>query len=267
MPAVPRRLWSGLVLAGLAIGLAGLIIGVAAASPASAASLGACGASIALAPGDIGSCSEVVSDTGNSTSAQVDVALVISTTSTSGGGTPGSGVGTEAVLDGLANGLQVTVKDTNTNQTFNLGTIYCRTDSSQLRRAPYYPKAAYCASTSISQTVATNVDNAKFGDTFEISWSFPPAAGNPYQGSGARIQLASTYTGTGGSGTLGASTGPDGGQLAAGTPTTGARLPESLGQLLLGAGVILVLAGMFAYMRGQRNRPFEPPMSRQPPTS
>jgi len=244
----PRRLWSVLVAVGLVMGAAGIVIAVAAASPASAASLGVCGASIALAPGDTGSCLETVSDTSNSTSTPVKVTLVINTVSTSGGGAPGSGVGTEAVLDGQSTGLQVLVKDVTTGRNFNLGTVSC-------------PNAAYCASTSRAQTVATNVDNSSFGDSFEIIWSFPIAAGNPYQGAAATIQLASTYTGTGGSGVLGASTGPNGGVLAASTPTTGARLPETVGQLLVGAGVLLALIGMFLYMRGQRNRPFQPPNS------
>ena len=252
-----RRLGAAFVLAGLVAGSLGALVEVAVANSALALGLDVCGASRSIVPGDAGSCSETVRDTSNSTSIQVNVALVISTTSTSGGGASGSGVGTEAVLDGQPNGLQVNVTDSNTGQTFSLGTIYCRTDSSKLSRAPVYPNASYCTSSSRSQTV----DNASFSNTFVIRWSFPLAADNPYQGSGATVQLQSTYTGAGGSGTLGASTGPNGGALAASTPTTGARLPETLGQLLVGAGVLLALVGMFLYMRGQRSRPFPPPTS------
>lgn len=105
--------------------------------------------------------------------------------------------------------------------------------------------------------------NARFSHNFAIGWSFPLAAGNPYQGAGGTVLLQSTYTGTGasgtgGSGTLGASTGPSGGQLAASTPTTGAALPETLAKLLLGAGFLLALAGVLLYLRGQRTRPFQP---------
>lgn len=257
----PRSLWSTLVMAGALTGATGVVIGIAAASSVAAASLGACGGSVSVAPGDSGSCSETVSDTSNSTSTPVDVSLVINTTSLSGGGSSGSGIATEAVLDGLPSGLQVTITDTSTGQTFNLGTISCYTDSTE-KTPGTYPDAAYCASSSSQQTVATDVDNASFSNTFKISWSFPLGSGNPYQGSGATIQLSSTYTGTGtGSGTLGASTGPSGGQLAASTPTTGVQLPETLGQLLLGSGVLLILAGMFLYVRRQRNEPFEPPAS------
>jgi len=250
----PHHVWSTLTTVGLIVGAAGAVAAVAATMPASAASLGACGGSIALAPGDTGSCSETVSDTSDSTSTPVNVSLVINTTSTSGGGTAGSGAGTEAVLDGLASGLQVSVKDTTTGHTFSLGTISCYTDSSESAAASY-PDATYCASSSKSQTVASDVDNASFGDSFVISWSFPLAAGNLYQGGGAIVQIASSYTGsTSGSGTLGASTGPTGGVLGASTPTTGAALPELVGELLLSVGFLLVLTGMYFYAGRQRRQ-------------
>jgi hypothetical protein len=60
---------------------------------------------------------------------------------------------------------------------------------------------------------------------------------------------------------LGASTGPSSGQLAASTPVTGPALPETLGEALLGGGVLMILAGTFLYLRWQRNDPFEPPAS------
>lgn len=251
------RPWSALVAAGVVLGSAGFLVGVATSNPASAASLGVCGSSISLMPGASGSCTETVIDP-NTTSTQVNVTVLLSTSSASGGGTPGSGMATEAVLDGRPNGLQVTVTDETTPQTFTLGAVSCYTDSSKSTAATY-PNAAYCVSTSSVQTVATNVSNSSFSDTFKISWSFPLAAGNPYQGSGATVQLASTYTGTTGGGVLGATTGPHGGQLAASTPTTGASLPEALGKLLLGAGVLLALIGVLVYLRDQRTRPLRPP--------
>lgn len=256
----PRQVWSTLVLAGLLFGVVGVATEVAAASPASAAAVGACGKSMSLAPGAQGSCSETVSDTSNNTSAQVQVNLVVATTSTSGGGAGDSGIGTEAILDGRPGGLHVTVTDTTTGQTFSLGTIFCYRDSGKSAPATY-PNAAYCDSSSGLQRVATNVNNASFTNTFLVAWSFPLAAGNPYQGAGATVQLQSTYVGATGSGTLGVSTGPSGGQLAASTPTTGAELPETLAQFLLSAGVLLAIVGALLFMRGQRNRPLKPPTS------
>ncbi|HUY07936.1 MAG TPA: hypothetical protein VMW80_00580 [Candidatus Dormibacteraeota bacterium] len=215
---------------------------------------------MSLEPGGSGSCSETVSDTSNSASSLVNVFLVIDTTSSSEGGTLGSKIGTEAVLDGRFSGLQVSVTDTTTGRTFGLGPFSCYADST--RSAPAsYPDSSYCLSSTKKQTVASNVGNATFRNTFAVKWSFPLASGNPYQGSGARIQLQTVYVASSGGGTLGASTGPNGGPLAASTPTTGARLPETLGQLLLGAGVLIALVGMFLYMRGGRTRPSLPPTS------
>jgi hypothetical protein len=106
--------------------------------------------------------------------------------------------------------------------------------------------------------------NARFSHNFVISWSFPLAAGNPYEGGGVTIQLQSTYTGTTRGSVQGASTGTSGtgtsgGQLAASIPTTGAAPPQMLGKLLLGAGFLLALAGVLLYFRGQRSRSCQPP--------
>ena len=225
-----------------------------------------------LVPGATGSCSATISDTTLNTSTPVDVALVVNTTSSSGGHTSGSGIATEALLDGQpgqTDGLQVTITDTSSNQTFSLGAVSCYSDSGKSTLASY-PNAAYCVSSSRSQTVASNVGNASFSNDFVISWSFPLAAGNPYQGGGVTIQLQFTYTGTTSGSALGASTttsgtgtsgtGTSGGQLAASTstPATGAALPETLAKLLLGAGFLLALAGVILYLRGQRTRPFQP---------
>jgi hypothetical protein len=228
-----------------------------------------------LVPGATGSCSGTISDTTLNTSTPVDVALVVNTTSSSGGHTSGSGIATEALLDGQTDGLQVTITDTSSNQTFSLGAVSCYSDSGKSTLASY-PNAAYCVSSSRSQTVASNVGNASFSNDFVISWSFPLAASNPYEGGGVTIQLQFTYTGTTSGAVRGASTttsgtttsgtgtsgtGTSGGQLAAstGTPTTGAALPETLAKLLLGAGFLLALAGVLLYLRGQWSRPFQPP--------
>jgi hypothetical protein len=173
----------------------------------------------------------------------------------------GGGVATEALLDGQpgqTDGLQVTIADTRTNQTFSLGAVSCYTDSCKLTLA-IYPNAAYSVSSSSSQTVARNVGNARFSNNFAISESFPLAAGTPYEGGRATIQLRSTYTGTGNSGTIGTGTGPHRGQPAASTPRARSELPETLGKLLPGAGFRLALAGVLLYLRGQRSRPFQPP--------
>jgi len=252
----PRRVWSVVVAVGMLTGTIGLLIGIAAANPASAASLGACGGAISLVPGAKGSCTETVSDTSDPRSTPVNVTLVIDTTSKSGGGLPGSGTATEAVLDGLPSGLHVTVTDTTSGHVFALGTILCYTDPSASTAAAY-PNSAYCSSSSTAETVASDVNNATFDDTFKIHWWLPRTSGNPYQGSAGSIELTSTYTGTSGSGTLGASTGPSGGQLAASTPVTGADLPETVGRLLLGAGVVLILFGLFLYMKSRDARPSE----------
>ncbi|MGA2872131.1 MAG: hypothetical protein ABSF27_00835 [Candidatus Dormibacteria bacterium] len=251
----PRRLWSRLVVAGLLTGAAGIVVGVAGLVPASAAVLGACGISTTLVPGDSGSCSGIISDTTSpSYSGPVDVTLVIGTTSSSAGRASGSGTGTEALLDGQADGLQVTVTDTTTGQTFALGPISCYTDSTKTVLASY-PNAAYCVSSSSSQIVATSVQNTTFSDNFVIDWSFPLAATNPYEGSGATITLVATFTGATAGGVLGASTGPAGGVLGASTPTTGAGLPGTLSSLLLVMGIAMVLAGVIVYRIDRNSAP------------
>jgi hypothetical protein len=216
-------------VAGLLTGAAGIVVGVAGLVPASAAVLGACGISTTLVPGDSGSCSGIISDTTSpSYSGPVDVTLVIGTTSSSAGRASGSGTGTEALLDGQADGLQVTVT---------------------------YPNAAYCVSSSSSQIVATSVQNTTFSDNFVIDWSFPLAATNPYEGSGATITLVATFTGATAGGVLGASTGPAGGVLGASTPTTGAGLPGTLSSLLLVMGIAMVLAGVIVYRIDRNSAP------------
>jgi hypothetical protein len=243
-----------------------MVVALAALTPASAALMQSCGTPASVVPGASGSCSLTVSDTNaGGYKGQVDVAVALYTTSTSDGQTRGSGVGTEALLDGQPDGLLATVIDTTTNQQFDFGTFTCyknRTESSPAA----YPNASYCASSSRFQTVATNMDIATFSNSFVIHWRFPLAAGNPYQGGRAKIILQSAFTGTSGSGTLGVSTGPtspNGGVLAASTttPTTGAQLPEGIAKLLLGAGILLALAGVLLSKREHRTGLFQPPKS------
>jgi hypothetical protein len=195
------RLGTALMVAGFVAGSLGAVVGIATANPTSAAGLNVCGNSLSMAPGDSGTCSEIISDTSAPTNTStVDVTVVIATVSTSGGGSPTATppAATEALLDGTSTGLQVvSITDTNTGQTFSLGSVSCYTDSS-MATAASYPTAAYCESTSPSELVASSVDNATFSNTFVINWSFPLAAGNPYQGSGATISVTATFTGTGG---------------------------------------------------------------------
>jgi len=258
--------WSWLVVAGSLVGASAMVVALAGLTPASAALLQSCDTPASVVPGASGSCSLTVSDTnGAGYKGQVDVAVALYTTSNSGGRTTGSGIGTEALLDGEPDGLQATVTDTTTNQQFVLGTITCYTNRTETSPASY-PNASYCASSSRFQTVASDVDNASFSNNVVIHWWFPVAAGNPYQCGRAKIILQSTFTGTGGSGTLGAGTGPtspNGGVLAASTtaPTTGAQLPEGLAELLLGAGILLALAGVLMSKREHLTGRFQPPTS------
>jgi hypothetical protein len=157
----------------------------------------------------------------------------------------------------------VTVTDTTSGQTFVLGAISCYTNSTKTAPASY-PNAAYCVSSSSSQTVATSVQNTTFSDNFVIDWSFPLAATNPYEGSGATITLDATFTGataggargastTGGQhgGLLGASTtgGQHGGVLGASSPVTGAQLPIVLSCVLIVLGLGLVFSGLWVWRR------------------
>jgi hypothetical protein len=158
--------------------------------------LQSCGTPASVVPGASGSCSLTVSDTNaGGYKGQVDVAVALYTTSNSGGRATGSGVGTEALLDGQPDALQATVIDTTTNQQFDFGTFTCYKNRNE-RSPAAYPNASYCASSSRFQTVATNVNNASFSNNFVIHWWFPPAAGNPYQCGRAKIILQSAFTGT-----------------------------------------------------------------------
>jgi hypothetical protein len=188
----------------------------------------------------------------------VDVTVALYTTSRSAGWITRGAVGTEAVLDGQPGGLQVTVIDTTTRKRFVLGWVSCYTDPTETSPASY-PDAAFCTSSSSFQTVATSVQNASFSNNFLIYWSFPASAGNPYQGSAATIIIEATFTGAASGEVLGASTGPNGGQLAASTPTTGAALPEVLGTLLPATGIFLVLTGALLYRRRPRFGDGRPP--------
>ncbi len=259
LPLRRRPLWSVLVMAGILIGASGLVAGVATLIPASASTLQSCGIAAMVVPGASGSCSGTISDTsGSSYNGLVDVTVAIYTSSMSAGHTVGSGVGTEALLDGQDTGLQVSVIDTSTRRKFALGPASCYTDSTKSAPASY-PNAAYCESSSSSQAVASSAQNASFSNNFVIRWWFPWKAGNPYQGSAATVTLDATFTGATGGGVLAASTGPAGGVLGASTPSTGAALPETISAALLATGLLLVLAGVAVYRRRQGANAGRPP--------
>ncbi len=250
------RLAAVLVTAGFVSGSLGAVMGIAAANAALAQGLNICGSSLSLAPGDSGTCSETISDTAAPTNTStVNVTVVVSSVSTSGGGSPTATppVATEALLDGTSSGLQVVITDLTTGSTFALGPVSCYTDSSKTTKATY-PTAAYCASTSKPQRVASSVDNAKFSNTFQIKWEFPIGAGNPYQGAAATISLTPTFTGATGGAVKGASTTrgsttPHGGVSGASTPATGAGLPLVLSRILIVAGLALLFSGLLVWRR------------------
>lgn len=282
--ARPRlRLGAALVVAGLLTGGVGTVVGIAAATVASAAGLSACGSSLAIVPGDSGTCSQTITDSTSPTNTStVDVTVVVSTVSTSGGGAPSATppVATEAPLDGTPSGLQVvSITDTQTGATVHLGAISCYTDSTKTSPASY-PTAAYCASSSSPQLIASDVDNATFSNTLVIKWAFPLAAGNPYQGGGATISITPTFTGVASQQVVPRSTPtptvtptptPSGGVLGqsttsptpspsvspkkhhavlgASTPTTGADVPIVLSRVLIVVGLGLLFAGLVIWRR------------------
>jgi len=285
----PTRLHLGMLLvaSGLLAGGLGTVVGIAAANPVSAAdAMNICSMTQQILPGDGGSCTETIRDTSDpSYTGSVNVTLVVSTVSQSGGGspntvTPGTApgptpVGTEALLDGQPNGLQVP-RISDADHIYQMGTLACFSGPPPSPFASY-PLAGYCDSRSAVQLVASNVDNATFSDTITIYWSFPITAGNPYQGGSATISITPTFTGVpGGPVTL-----PPGpvssvsprptptsvvkGQsttsptpsppvhhqkvLGAKMPTTGAQLPIYLSRILIVVGLVLLFLGLWMWRR------------------
>lgn len=272
----PMRLGTILVLAGFLIGSLGGVVGIAATASVSAGALNVCGSSVRIVPGDSGRCSERISDTlARSATGAVDVTVVISTLSMSGGGLPTATppVATEALLDGRLSGLQVLIIDTNSARTFTLGSVACYTDASK-ETPSSYPAAAYCTSVSRPELVASSVDRAKFSATFAIRWSLPINAGNPYQGGGATISIALMFTATESTappetpatvppaptlagGILGTHASPTPspsvhyGVLGASIPASGAQLPVVAPRVLIVIGLLVVFAGLWVWRRGR----------------
>ncbi|MGA9775876.1 MAG: hypothetical protein WBU92_08140, partial [Candidatus Dormiibacterota bacterium] len=236
-----------LVSAALAFaGLFGVGLGVVAAltaAPVSAAGFTVCGQTVSLAPGDSGTCMDTVTWSGaTSYSGPVNVALDVSTQANSAGSALGPGVGTEAVLDGTATGLQVTVTDS-AGSTYSIGTVSCF-GSAPPSASASPPHAAYCQSSDQNQQVATSQPKG-YSDTFSVHWLLPLAAGNQYQGGGATVTLGAVLTGTASGAVFGASTQQGG----ASTPGTGAQLPAYLSWALVLVGLVAILVGFWLWRR------------------
>lgn len=110
------------------------------------------------------------------------IGLKVSTSSQAGS------PGTEALLDGQPDGLQVIILDSYGN-TFGVGSVTCQGS---------YPNASTCSSSNQGQLVAKvghtfvnaggSVDSG-WSDTFVVNYALPFAAANPYQGGTAAIVL------------------------------------------------------------------------------
>jgi hypothetical protein len=248
----------GLVSAGM-----GIVIAVAAATPVAAAGLsipGCAGVPVTLAPGDSGSCNTTFNLSGHGSPGQVF--LNVTTTSTS----EGAGVGTEALIDGIGTGLQITLIDATSGNTYGIGTVGC---------TGTYPDATPCSSSDSMQSVSSSSITADT-DVITVSWNFPIQASNPYQGGKATVNLQEAYSGgsvppaaistpsptptpTPTSGVLGAHTTPTpspnrqhhSGVLGASTstPTTGAQVPIIFSRVLIVLGLALILVGLWVWRR------------------
>ena len=255
--------WTGLSAAAMALGLllasAGLLLTLTAA-PVDAATLSCNGAlaTASLVPGDSGSCTFSYSETAAQLGNPFTVTLDIDSTSTSGGGSAGSETATEALLDGQATGLQVTVTDSNGNS-FGLGTSSC---------SATYPGATTCSSKDDDQAVPGTTATSSWSDTFTISWSLPLAAGNPYQGGSATVTVTPYYNGTpapspspspsptGGALAATSSPSPTGAVSAVSTPSTGAGPTSTASLVLIALGMVLLLIGAsgVGWASGSRRR-------------
>ncbi|MHB1501822.1 MAG: hypothetical protein ACYCYK_11765 [Candidatus Dormibacteria bacterium] len=237
---------------GFLSGALGILMGVAAATPVSAAPTlvitGCTGAVTILVPGDSGSCNVTFNLSGHGNPG--NVYLSATTTSTSAG----AGVGTEALLDGLPTGLQVTLTDATSGNAYRIGAVSC---------TGTYPSASSCSSGDSLQPVSASSITATPTDVVTVSWNFPRQAGNLYQGASATVNLQEEYSGTtvqpnnvskpGGSGAvLGQHTTKPGGSqgtLGASTPTTGAQLPIAISRVLIVFGLLLVFGGLWVWRR------------------
>jgi hypothetical protein len=203
------------------------------ATPVEAAtvSCSATHAATPLVPGASGTCIFSYTETAQQAEHQrFSVTLDVDTLSRSGGA-PGK-TASEALLDGRASGLNVSVSDSARN-TFGTGTPSCR---------GIYPKATPCSSMDHGQAVRGGVGITQWSDTFTVAWSLPRSAGNPYQAGSATITLTVHFIGASGSQT-GPSATPTSGVLASSTPVTGVGSNPFPGLVLIAAGFGLLLIG------------------------
>jgi hypothetical protein len=253
-----------IAIVGFASGGIGIGMAAAAATPVSAAGLvipGCSGLPVTLAPGDSGSCNVTFSLGGS----PGQVYLSATTSSASGG----TGIGSEALLDGAGTGLQITLVDANSGTSYGIGSVSCTGG---------YPDATPCSSADSTQTVSSSAITSSNTDVVTVGWDFPIQASNPYQGGTATVTLQEEYSGTNVSpnppasatprptptptgGALGASTTSSptaspsahhhGGVLGASTttPTTGAELPVIFSRVLIVLGLVLIFAGLWVWRR------------------
>ncbi len=242
----------GLLTGGLGTGLA-LAAGTA---PVAAATLSVCGTSSPLLPGSSGSCRESFSSPYGTQ--PVAVTLTLRSAASAGGGAPASGLGSEALLDGTATGLQVQVIADANGKLFRVSGVRCYAGLGSEAPATY-PDAGYCSSRQTGLEVGAFRSTGDHTQTFSVRWLLPVSAGNQYHGGEATLTLQPTFTdlasGSPGGGVLGQSTTststPGGGVLGAHTTTTGAGLPVLLSRVLVVLGLGLFLGGLW-YLRRQR---------------
>jgi hypothetical protein len=260
-----RAGWSGVSAAIMTLGAllsgAGLVLALT-ATPADAATV-SCNATLAttpLVPGDSGSCTFSYAETAAQAQNQpFTVTLGVNTVSKSGNGAAASGTATEALFDGQATGLQVSVSDSSGN-TFGIGTPSC---------TGTYPDATSCSSTDESQVVPGASSVSSWSDTVTVSWSLPLAAGNPYEGGSATVTVTAYYNGTaapspsprlllpsptGGALAATSSPTPAGAVSAVSTPSTGAGPTSTASLVLIALGMVLLLIGASGVGWASRSR-------------
>jgi hypothetical protein len=243
---------------GVLLSGAGLVLALT-ATPVDAATV-SCNANLATAPlipGDSGSCTFSYTETAAQAQNQpFTVTVGVNTASTSGNGAADSGTATEALLDGRATGLQVSVSDASGNS-FGVGTPLC---------TGIYPDAASCSSADDGQVVPGANSVSSWSDTITVSWSLPVAAGNPYQGGSATVTVTAYYNGipaptpvptptpTGGVAAASSTPTPAGGVSSASTPSTGTGPTPLSSLILIALGLALLLAGSLGITAAGRSR-------------
>ena len=135
-----------------------------------------------LAPGDAGTAGTYrIQYTGNlSAWVGLDVGLV---STAARAGAPGSGTGTQALVNDGPNSLQLTIRDS-ASAAYTLGTIACVPGTSGAS-----PTKTSCRSSAPDQVVGGQPVGSGWSDTFTVTYSFPLGAGNDYQGSTASLTL------------------------------------------------------------------------------